>query len=92
VAHREVPALIILDLLMPDVDGFAVVERLRADPVTTAIPIIILTNKSLTPPEKDRLNGDIAYLAHKGEFSRPAFVDLVQRFLPAKGLESVSQG
>jgi signal transduction histidine kinase/CheY-like chemotaxis protein len=78
VAHREVPALIILDLVMPEVDGFAVVERLRANPVTAAIPIIILTSKSLTPDEKERLNGKVAYLARKGEFSRAAFVELVR--------------
>lgn len=91
VARREMPALIILDLLMPDVDGFAVVERLRADSVTATIPIVILTSKSLTPEEKNRLNGEIAYLARKGEFSRTAFVDIVQRFLPAKVLGPASQ-
>jgi signal transduction histidine kinase/DNA-binding response OmpR family regulator len=91
VARQELPALIILDLLMPDVDGFAVVERLRADPVTAAIPIVILTSKSLTPDEKDRLNGEIAYLARKGEFSRTAFVELVRGLLSEAALGSVSQ-
>jgi DNA-binding response OmpR family regulator len=79
IARRDRPALIILDLLMPEVDGFTVVEQLRSDPVTTTIPIIILTSKSLTPEEKERLNGKIAYLARKGEFSRAAFVELVRR-------------
>jgi len=82
VARREVPALIILDLLMPEVDGFAVVERLRADPATAAIPIVILTSKSLTADEKARLNGEIACLAHKGEFTRETFVELVRGVLP----------
>jgi CheY-like chemotaxis protein len=86
IARRELPVLIILDLLMPEVDGFAVVEKLRADPVTAAIPIITLTNKSLTPDEKARLNGEIAYLARKGEFSRAAFVELVQGLLPTAAL------
>jgi signal transduction histidine kinase/DNA-binding response OmpR family regulator len=81
IARREVPALIILDLLMPEVDGFAVVEQLRADHVTAAIPIVILTSKSLTPDEKERLNGEIAYLARKGEFSRGAFIELVRGLL-----------
>ena len=77
-ASREAPALIILDLLMPEVDGFAVVERLRANPATAAIPIVILTSKNLTAAEKARLNGEIACLARKGEFSRAAFVELVR--------------
>src|SRR5262249_22261639 len=65
VARREQPGLVILDLLMPDVDGFTVVERLRHDPVTEAIPIVILTSRSMAPEDKDRLNGQISYLAHK---------------------------
>jgi CheY-like chemotaxis protein len=81
VARRETPALIILDLLMPEVDGFMVVERLRADPTTATIPIVILTSKHLTPDEKARLNGQIACLARKGEFSRAAFVEQVRGLL-----------
>jgi len=84
--------LIILDLLMPDVDGFVVVERLRADPATAAIPIIILTSKNLTPNEKECLNGEIAYLARKGEFSRTAFVDLVRKLLPEEDSRPASRG
>jgi len=79
-AQAERPGLILLDLLMPGVDGFAVVERLRADPATAAIPIVILTSKTLSREEKDRLNGQISYLAHKGEFNRAAFVELVRAF------------
>jgi CheY-like chemotaxis protein len=80
-ARLEMPALIILDLLMPEVDGFMVVERLRADPITATIPIVILTSKHLTPDVKSRLNGQIAYLARKGEFSRAAFVELIRGHL-----------
>ena len=81
-ARQEAPALIILDLLMPGVDGFAVVERLRADPTTAAIPIVILTSKNLTLHEKERLSGEITYLARKSEFSRTGFVELVRGLLP----------
>ena len=78
VAIRELPDLVILDLLMPDVDGFAVVERLRAEPATKPIPIVILTSKAMSQQEKERLNGQISYLARKGEFNRTAFIDLVR--------------
>jgi signal transduction histidine kinase/DNA-binding response OmpR family regulator len=88
VARQELPALLILDLLMPDLDGFAVLEQLRADPATAAIPIIILTSQNLTLHEKERLQGAMAYLAHKGEFSRLAFVELVQGFLSEGGTAS----
>jgi signal transduction histidine kinase/DNA-binding response OmpR family regulator len=79
-AQQELPSLIILDLLMPAVDGFAVVERLRANSATAAIPIIILTSKTMTREEKERLNGQISYLAHKAEFNRSAFVESVRSF------------
>jgi signal transduction histidine kinase/DNA-binding response OmpR family regulator/HAMP domain-containing protein len=82
-ARQEHPALVILDLMMPGVDGFTVVERLRADPATAAIPIVILTAKTMTDEDKARLNGQISYLAEKGQFSPAAFVELVRRFCPA---------
>jgi CheY-like chemotaxis protein len=44
-ARLDTPALIILDLLTPELDGFAVVEQLRADPATATTPIVILTHK-----------------------------------------------
>ena len=69
--------------MMPGVDGFTVVERLRADPATAAIPIVILTAKAMTDEDKTRLNGQISYLAEKGQFSPAAFVELVRRFCPA---------
>ena len=87
-ARQERPALLILDLLMPDLDGFAVLEQLRADPVTAAIPVIILTSQSLTPHEKARLYGAMAYLAQKGEFSRLAFVELIRGVLSGGGTAS----
>ena len=53
---------------MPGLDGFAVVEALRADPATAAIPIVVLTAKTLTEAERDRLRGRISYIARKGDF------------------------
>jgi CheY-like chemotaxis protein len=81
-ARSEQPALVILDLLMPEVDGFAVVERLRADPATESIPILVLTGKDMTPADKERLNGRISHLARKAGIDRAAFVDLVRRLCP----------
>jgi signal transduction histidine kinase/DNA-binding response OmpR family regulator len=79
-AATEQPAVVLLDLLMPNVDGFAVVERLRADPDTADIPIVVLTAKTMTAADKERLNGQISFLAQKGEFDRDTLVDLVERF------------
>jgi len=77
--HQDPPALVILDLLMPGMDGFAVVEALRADADTASIPIIILTAKTLEATDIERLNSRVAHLAEKGSFSRAEFVELVRR-------------
>jgi signal transduction histidine kinase/DNA-binding response OmpR family regulator len=82
-AIGEQPALVILDLLMPNVDGFEVVERLRTDESTADIPIVILTSKTMTRAEKKRLNGRISHLAQKAGFDRAEFVQLVRSFCPA---------
>ncbi|HEY7225231.1 MAG TPA: response regulator [Micromonosporaceae bacterium] len=47
--RRFEPNLVILDVMMPDIDGVEVTRRLRADPTTTALPIIMLTAKGQTP-------------------------------------------
>jgi threonine synthase len=67
-ATRQRPDLIILDLMMPEMDGFAVLDRLKANPETAAIPVIVVTAKELTPQEKERLGGQIESLLQKGNF------------------------
>ncbi|MFL6650726.1 MAG: ATP-binding protein [Sulfurifustaceae bacterium] len=54
-AHEEKPGAIILDLGMPDLDGFVVLEKLKADPATREIPVIIHTARPLTQAERSRL-------------------------------------
>jgi signal transduction histidine kinase/CheY-like chemotaxis protein len=79
-ARAQRPDLIILDLLMPQTDGFEVVERLRADPSTSEIPIVILTAKTIAPEERQRLAANVAHMAAKASFSPAEFVELVRRF------------
>lgn len=79
------PDLIVLDLLMPDVDGFQVVEELKRDPGTANTPIVILTAKTLTPQDKDRLRGGITHLMRKGEFRRVEFIGLLNSVLQRPG-------
>src|SRR5205085_818675 len=58
-ALKKKPDLIILDLMMPDVDGFEVVTKLREDPGASQIPILIYTAKNITSEDRDRLQGNI---------------------------------
>jgi signal transduction histidine kinase/DNA-binding response OmpR family regulator len=61
------PDLVICDLMMPGMDGFEVVARLKENEDTAAIPILILTAHDLTGEEKARLNGRILGVVTKGE-------------------------
>jgi CheY-like chemotaxis protein len=83
-ARAELPDVVLLDLVMPEVDGFGVVERLNDDPATAAIPIVILTSKTLTASDETSLRGRIAHVAQKGEFDRDALRTLIRRFTLAK--------
>jgi CheY-like chemotaxis protein len=78
-ALEEHPALIVVDLLMPEMDGFAVIEQLRMDPETAGIPVVVLTSQVLDRADKERLNQKISHLATKGEFNRAEFTELVRR-------------
>jgi len=49
---KQHPALIITDILMPKLDGFAMVHRLRSDPKTSNIPIVFLSATYVTPEDK----------------------------------------
>jgi threonine synthase len=71
------PRVVLLDLLMPDMDGFGVVEMLRADPATADVPIVVLTHKELTRAERDRLGNRIDHLGQKGALNSAELVALV---------------
>ncbi len=79
IAGDEHPDLVILDLMMPEVNGFMVVDKLRENPRTSDIPIIILTAKIVSADERQRLNGHIVAIAEKSGINRAAFLSEVNR-------------
>ena len=68
--RTERPHIIILDLMMPDLDGFAVLESIKADKTTRSIPVIVVTAKTLTAEERDMLNRRVQSLLQKGIFEQ----------------------
>jgi CheY-like chemotaxis protein/anti-sigma regulatory factor (Ser/Thr protein kinase) len=68
-AQSEEPDLILLDLTMPEIDGFSVLETLKSDPATRDIPVIIVTAREITAEDRERLNGNMAALYNKGMFT-----------------------
>jgi CheY-like chemotaxis protein len=59
IAERELPDLIVLDLMMPEVNGFDVVDALNRNPATASIPLIIVTAFEITAEERERLDGGV---------------------------------
>jgi len=80
-AHNERPDLILLDLMMPGKDGFAVLDTLQKSPETANIPVVVITAKELTPAEKSRLQGHIQSLMQKGDFLTDELLDEVRALL-----------
>jgi adenylate cyclase len=60
------PALILLDLMMPEMDGFEFLDELRDRPDAVEIPVVVLTAMELTEEDRARLNGDVARVLSKG--------------------------
>jgi CheY-like chemotaxis protein len=63
------PALILLDLMMPDMDGFQFVEELRKKPEWREIPVVVVTSKDLTADERNWLNTRVEMVLQKGSYS-----------------------
>ncbi|MCI0529262.1 MAG: response regulator, partial [Nitrospira sp.] len=75
------PDAILLDLLMPRVDGFMVIEYLQQDPQYRAIPVIVLTAKTLTADERSLLQQNVLKVIQKRGLDRDALIRELQSAL-----------
>ncbi|MBL8131498.1 MAG: threonine synthase [Anaerolineae bacterium] len=64
--RQMLPDMVITDLMMPDVDGFEVIDTMKADPDLCTIPIVVISAKELTARERARLNEQVKLLLQKG--------------------------
>ena len=76
-ALRNKPDLVILDLVMPGVDGFEVIAALRRDKDIGRIPILVHTAKVLTAEDRQRLDGKVESIVEKAEFQPERFLELL---------------
>ncbi|MFQ5586093.1 MAG: response regulator, partial [Thermodesulfobacteriota bacterium] len=88
-AIKDKPDLILLDLMMPDVSGFDVVDRLRKIPESSGIPIIIVTAKILTREDIETLNSSVTKIVRKGRLDVDGFLTEVKR---AMWSSSINEG
>src|SRR5262249_40913496 len=79
----RVPSAILLDLMMPVMDGFEFLVELRREDAWRNIPVIVLTAKELSAEERERLNGSVAGILQKGPYSREALLSEVRMLVGA---------
>ena len=78
---RSVPDLIVLDLMMPEMDGFEFVTELRRSEAGRRIPVVVVTAKEITAEDHARLNGQVRRIFSKGSFSREELTAELRRAL-----------
>ena len=80
--HKNIPDAIILDLMMPGIDGFELLIRLRSMEGTRHLPVLILSAKHITPEELKVLkNNNVFQLIQKGDVNREELLSTVRRML-----------
>lgn len=77
----EHPSLVLLDLMMPELDGFHVLDALRAGETTRDIPVIVLTARALDETDIERLNRGVASIMAKGLFHSSETMQHIQAAL-----------
>ncbi|HSR15462.1 MAG TPA: response regulator, partial [Gemmatimonadales bacterium] len=86
--QRRIPTLVLLDLMMPVMDGCQFAAELRRTPDWATIPVVVITAKDLTAEDRRALNGDVQAVFQKGAFSREQLLQEIRDLLqpaPAPG-------
>jgi signal transduction histidine kinase/DNA-binding response OmpR family regulator len=89
---RQRPDAIILDLMLPEMDGFEVVHRMSLSPEWRTIPVILLTARDLSHEERRALDIGTARIIQKGSFSRDELLAELRTAVGAKEPAGVSSG
>lgn len=81
IIQQEIPSLILLDILMPEVNGFEVIEKLQINPLWNEIPIIILTSATLTKEELERLEHASLRVFQKSNYRKGDLLEEIREIL-----------
>jgi threonine synthase len=82
IVRQVMPDLVVLDLMMPGVDGFGVLDQLKADDHLADVPVVVVTAKDLTLEERSYLDGRVQSLLQKGSMiDEQVLQDLINRKL-----------
>ena len=73
--------MLLLDIMMPKLDGFGVIEALRSNPVTQDMPIIVISVKELTDEETKRLKESVNFIMRKQGFDPETLMQEIKQVL-----------
>jgi CheY-like chemotaxis protein len=88
IARAKLPDLIVLDLMMPDVNGFDVVNTLGEDPATARIPILVVTAKQISAENRAELGGEHSTIVQKTELTHERFTTELRRAMAGSRMET----
>lgn len=78
---NRIPSLILLDLMMPEMDGFEFIDELRKEEGWRNIPIVVVTAKSITLAEREKLNGYVRNIIQKGSFDNDSLIAEIRKII-----------
>jgi signal transduction histidine kinase/DNA-binding response OmpR family regulator len=81
---RVHPGIVLLDLMMPEMDGFEFVDEMHRNEVWKSIPIVVVTAKDLTDDDRRRLNGHVSRILQKGLYRRDELLAQVSQLVAAR--------
>jgi CheY-like chemotaxis protein len=85
IADQRPPDLIVLDLMMPEMDGFSLLDQFKNRQHTRFVPVVVVTAKELTPDEWEKLDGKIERLITKGNFLNDELIAEIEQMLNPSG-------
>jgi PAS domain S-box-containing protein len=83
-AKELLPDLLVVDLMMPEVSGFEVVQALQKNPDSAVIPVIVVTAKQLSAEDRQQLQGRVRMVIEKAQFTRHGFLNEVRRAMRSR--------
>ena len=83
----ELPGLMLLDIVIPGINGFEVVQRLRQNPMWRTVPIVIISAKELTLEERGRLQGDVERIFKKGDVTCNELLQVIRSIASKRELD-----
>jgi CheY-like chemotaxis protein len=90
IMKTSVPDVLVLDLMMPEIDGFTVLNTVRNNPKTRNLPVIVVTAKDLTPEDKQKLSGNVSSVLAKSDTTSTLLLEKIKKTID--GIEKNNTG